>query len=161
MSVPLLVCTVSGTLPWLVCTNVCMFLGHIGSCPPCSIPLIVPCRCGLTTHAIRCHELSSNPEILCDKPCSALRACGRHRCNRICCPLGTLDSSSKGKGKKRQAQTRALEGLELGFGIEARWHDCDLTCGKLLGCGNHRCEERDHRGACPPCMRSSFDEVSN
>jgi transcriptional repressor NF-X1 len=33
------------------------------------------------------------------------------------------------------------------------------VCGKPLSCGNHRCEERDHRGPCPPCFRSSFEEV--
>ena len=39
------------------------------------------------------------------------------------------------------------------------WHECDFVCGRLLSCGNHHCEERDHRGMCPPCLRSSFEEV--
>lgn len=139
--------------------NCSTFLGHVGPCPPCSIPLIIPCRCGSTTRAVQCHESTSasSSEILCDKPCTALRACGRHRCNRLCCPLAALDAGAKGKGKKRQAQLPQV--LEYGLGEEARWHECDLICGRTLGCGNHLCEERDHRGACPPCLRSSFDEV--
>jgi transcriptional repressor NF-X1 len=39
------------------------------------------------------------------------------------------------------------------------WHLCDVVCGKTLSCGIHRCEERDHRGSCPPCFQSSFEEV--
>ena len=38
-------------------------------------------------------------------------------------------------------------------------HECDLICEKMLSCGNRRCEERDHRGGCPPCLRSLFEEV--
>ena len=30
----------------------------------------------------------------------------------------------------------------------------------MLSCGNHRCEQRDHKGACPRCLRSSFEGVS-
>ncbi|KAL4253098.1 NFX1 family protein [Abortiporus biennis] len=92
-------------------------------------------------------------EILCDKPCTALRACGRHQCNRLCCPLASL--ASKGKGKKKQAVVGDnIDGMD-----DAGWHECDLVCGKMLSCGNHRCEERDHRPPCPPCLRSSFDEM--
>ena len=95
-------------------------------------------------------EAGSDTEILCERPCNALRACGRHQCNRPCCPLASLASLAKGKGKKK-----ALDALEDPEG----WHECDLVCGKLLNCGNHNCEERDHKGVCPPCLRSSFEEV--
>jgi transcriptional repressor NF-X1 len=59
-----------------------------------------------------------------------------------------------------------MENLEL--------HECDVTCNKLLNCGLHRyvfwrymksfligvsCERKDHKGLCPPCLQSSFDEV--
>ncbi|KAI0072069.1 hypothetical protein K474DRAFT_456664 [Panus rudis PR-1116 ss-1] len=101
-------------------------------------------------------------EILCDKPCTALRNCGRHECKRVCCPLASLASVTKGKGKKKG--NGAIGGGGGGDTVlldtEAwRWHECDLVCGKLLSCGNHRCEEKDHKGACPPCLRSSFDEM--
>ncbi|OBZ78433.1 FKBP12-associated protein 1 [Grifola frondosa] len=58
------------------------------------------------------------------------------------------------KGKKRAGM---LDGASVVD--EAGWHECDLVCGKMFGCGNHRCEERDHRGVCPPCLRSSFEEM--
>ncbi|THH06860.1 hypothetical protein EW145_g3791 [Phellinidium pouzarii] len=138
---------------------------HTGSCPPCSISLVIPCRCGSTTRAVPCHTATSTDsplEILCDRPCAALRACGRHQCNRICCPLAALGSVMKGKGKKRQAQAQMVQVEDaLGFSDGAHWHTCGLACGKMLGCGNHLCEEPDHRGACPPCLRSSFEEASS
>jgi transcriptional repressor NF-X1 len=28
-----------------------------------------------------------------------------------------------------------------------------------LRCGNHKCELKDHKGPCPSCLRSSFEEV--
>ncbi|KAH8115899.1 hypothetical protein DFH11DRAFT_1582760 [Phellopilus nigrolimitatus] len=142
------------------CEHVCSVPCHVGPCPPCAISLIIPCRCGSTTRPVPCHEISSAvapADVLCDRACSALRACGRHQCNRLCCPLAALAGSAKVKGKKRQAQQGLEEALSLGD--EGHWHECDLICGKVLGCGNHRCEERDHRGTCPPCLRSSFEEM--
>lgn len=63
------------------------------------------------------------------------------------------------KGKKKMIDEPAAG---VGIGEEkGGLHECDLVCGKMLSCGNHRCEERDHKGACPPCLRSSFEEVSD
>lgn len=92
-------------------------------------------------------------EILCDRPCAALRACGRHQCRRICCPLASLANIGK-KSRRRLVEDGGLGNFEHG-GL----HECDLVCGKMLSCGNHKCEERDHKGICRPCMRSSFEEV--
>jgi len=141
--------------PLLDCEHVCSNRCHVGPCPPCSIMLVRPCRCGATTKDIKCSTVkrAGHEEHLCDRPCTALRACGRHQCGRVCCPLASLASAAKGKGKKRGAVAEQV-GMD-GMGL----HECDLICGKMLGCGNHRCEERDHRGACPPCLRSGFEEV--
>lgn len=137
------------------CSHVCSSPCHTGPCPPCSIMLVRPCRCGAITRDVACSAADRFGEILCDRPCKALRACGRHQCNRVCCPLASLAMpAGKGKAKKRATNTEDLDEAIGGL------HECDLVCGKPLTCGNHRCEERDHRGACPPCLRSSFDEVS-
>lgn len=136
------------------CSHVCSSKCHTGPCPPCSIMLVRPCRCGATTKDVRCSDLQAglHDEILCDRTCGALRACGRHQCNRICCPLASFGGGlTKGKGKKRAIVD---EPMDVG-GL----HECDLVCGKMLACGNHRCEERDHKGVCPPCLRSTFEEV--
>jgi transcriptional repressor NF-X1 len=149
-------CTSTCLMPMEGCSHACSSKCHAGSCPPCVIKVVRPCRCGATTRDVPCFSLRSQSdsptEILCDKSCQALRACGRHQCNRVCCPLASL-AGVKGKGKKRQVVDDAL--LD-----EGGFHECDLVCGKILGCGNHRCEKADHRGPCPPCLMSSFEEVS-
>ncbi|CAL1709094.1 unnamed protein product [Somion occarium] len=146
------------------CEHACSAKCHIGPCPPCSIMLVRPCRCGSTTRNVKCSEEQvrmmarehgePDSEILCDRLCTALRNCGRHQCNRVCCPLASLAPVTRGKGKKKAA---AL--FETNVADEEGWHECDLVCGKMLSCGNHKCEERDHKGACRPCLRSSFEEM--
>jgi transcriptional repressor NF-X1 len=133
------------------CSHACSSPCHHRSCPPCRVKLARPCRCGATTRNVECHggQGGTRTEILCDRPCPALRNCGKHQCNRICCPLASF-VGNKGKGKKK-AEEDTLD--------EHGWHICDIVCGKPLSCGNHTCEESDHRGPCPPCLRSSFEEV--
>lgn len=146
-----------------LCGHPCPAKCHIGSCPPCPVQVTRPCRCGSSTKTFQCYELykegtDEEVEILCDRPCMALRACGRHECRRPCCPLASLAITTGGKkGKKRLVDESANP---VGIGEErGGLHECDLVCGKLLSCGIHRCEERDHKKACPPCLRSSFEEV--
>jgi transcriptional repressor NF-X1 len=43
---------------------------------------------------------------------------------------------------------------------EGGLHECDLPCGKMLSCGNHRCERKDHRSACGVCLQSVYEDVS-
>ncbi|KAK0473779.1 hypothetical protein IW261DRAFT_677706 [Armillaria novae-zelandiae] len=138
------------------CDHPCNAKCHPGECPPCSEELVRPCRCGNTRRSIKCGDLYDKEhneiDILCNKACTALRACGKHECHRLCCPLASL--AVKSKGKKRMAGS--LE--EIGEG-PGGLHECDLICGKMLTCDNHQCEERDHRGPCGPCLRSSFEEL--
>ncbi|KAK0203953.1 hypothetical protein DFS33DRAFT_1260721 [Desarmillaria ectypa] len=137
------------------CDHPCHAKCHTGECPPCSERLVRPCRCGNIRRNIICGDLYDKDrneiDILCDKACTALRACGKHQCNRICCPLASL--AVKNKGKRRMIMPAEEIGGPGGL------HDCDLVCGKMLTCGNHRCKERDHRGPCAPCLRSSFEEL--
>ncbi|KAF5350789.1 hypothetical protein D9758_010328 [Tetrapyrgos nigripes] len=159
--------------PQVYCDHPCQTKCHSGPCPPCSVDIVRPCRCGSTTQVIKCGVLhrsqinvgiesdstsEPNPskvtdEVLCEKPCLALRSCGRHQCNRVCCPLASLAGQMTKKGKKKIV-TVGLTEEDIG-GL----HDCDLICGKMLGCGNHTCEEKDHKGPCKPCLRSSFEEL--
>ncbi|KAG2003340.1 shuttle craft protein [Coprinopsis cinerea AmutBmut pab1-1] len=175
---PIPTCTSPCSKPHPSCNHPCEKPCHDGPCPPCTVPITRPCRCGSTTRKIPCHEAyttsltatASNADIiegktqtlvhevefLCERPCPVLRACGQHQCNRICCPLASLAAVTNKKGKKKAAamDPSTAPGTERG-GL----HECDLVCGKPLSCGNHRCEERDHRGPCPRCLRSSFEEL--
>ncbi|KAF8582785.1 hypothetical protein K439DRAFT_1350445 [Ramaria rubella] len=161
---PVPTCTSSCGKQLRTCTHFCSAVCHLGVCPPCTIPIIVPCRCGSTTRSIPCHErqqdIAQGKEvILCDKVCGGLRLCGRHQCSRSCCPLATMARNKVGKGKKgKNGPHSMLMDMELQE-VESLWHECDLVCGKPLGCGLHKCAESDHRGPCPPCLQSSFDEL--
>jgi len=146
------------------CTHCCSAICHLEACPPCTIPVTVICRCGSTTRFVPCserqHEIAQGQEnFLCDKVCGALRLCGRHQCSRTCCPLAVVSRNKVGKGKKnKHGSQQFLIDKEL-ENAEKHWHECDLVCGKMLGCGSHRCSDADHRGPCPPCLQSSFDEL--
>ncbi|ELU44260.1 shuttle craft protein [Rhizoctonia solani AG-1 IA] len=132
------------------CTKVC----HTGSCPPCTLPISVKCRCGETTSQVPCNELAGGQQILCQKTCKALRGCGRHVCNRVCCPLAGTAGKSKGKRKVDHGATG-----DTADDDPEGWHTCDLICNKKLSCGNHNCMLPDHRGPCPRCLQSSFEEL--
>jgi transcriptional repressor NF-X1 len=139
------------------CPHSCRASCHTGPCPPCAITLVRPCRCGATTRSVACSTATAETDstaFLCNKPCGALRACGHHQCTRLCCPLANL-ANPTGKSKKKAASNS----VSAEFIDVEGWHLCDVICGKTLSCGNHRCEERDHRGSCPPCFQSSFEEV--
>ncbi|KAI9510184.1 hypothetical protein F5148DRAFT_1181382 [Russula earlei] len=153
---PIPTCTSLCEKPLEGCSHSCHASCHTGPCPPCAVTLVRPCRCGATTRSVTCSTEKAEAEAyLCNKPCGALRACGHHQCTRLCCPLANLANvTSKGK-KKASGNIIPAEFADVGG-----WHLCDVVCGKLLSCGNHPCEERDHRGSCPPCLQSSFEEIS-
>ncbi|KAI6120077.1 hypothetical protein EDD17DRAFT_1012168 [Pisolithus thermaeus] len=146
---PLPVCS-SVCLKSLPCGHSCTATCHWGVCPPCTMEVAQPCRCGSTKQQVKC----SKPEdILCNRPCPVLRSCGRHQCSRICCPLASL---ATGKGKKKvRSDVMADLGTEPG-GL----HECTIPCRRVLGCGNHRCDKKDHKGPCGVCLRSIFEEIA-
>jgi transcriptional repressor NF-X1 len=172
--IPTCTSTCNKPLPPSLCSSdiphTCQMKCHLGPCAlPCMNKITVPCRCGSISKTILCSDLalgdngdgpgtSSMGELLCNKPCPAMRYCGKHTCNRVCCPLASL-GKVKGKGKSRKI------GAALGSDVDALdldpggLHVCDLDCGKLLSCGLHKCEARDHTGSCGPCLRSTFEEV--
>ncbi|KAN0129710.1 hypothetical protein V8E53_012530 [Lactarius tabidus] len=154
---PVPTCTSPCGKPLEGCTHFCSATCHTGPCAPCTVPVVRPCRCGSTTRTLTCGTTQAEMEsttFLCNKPCGSLRACGHHTCTRLCCPLANL-ANPIGKGKKRATNNNIVSEVVDVDG----WHQCDIICGRTLSCGNHQCEERDHRGPCPPCFRSSFEEM--
>ncbi|KAF8738861.1 R3H domain, partial [Rhizoctonia solani] len=118
------------------------------------MPALNSCRCGETTSQVPCNELAGGQQIICQKTCKALRGCGRHVCNRVCCPLAGTAGKSKGKRKVDLGATGDIMDDD-----PEGWHTCDLICNKKLSCGNHNCMLPDHRGPCPRCLQSSFEEL--
>lgn len=166
---PLPTCTSPCSKP-LPCGHFCQATCHWDPCPPCTEQVERTCRCGATKHKSPCGnavlaqqyptdvDTPASEDVLCDKPCQALRSCGRHQCGRICCPLASLASLQRAAASKSSKRRDPLPGAEL-VELENDLHACDLPCGRVLGCGNHRCTRRDHRGACGVCPRGVFDEL--
>ncbi|BGP49885.1 FKBP12-associated protein [Rhodotorula kratochvilovae] len=158
----------------LACGHACTSGCHDGACPPCRARVPLVCRCGSSKTERLCGEpyratrfdpdtglVEETDEYLCARVCKATRACGRHQCNRVCCPLAyqeALTAGAKGKHKKRAMTLQeALDEQEATDPLGM--HACDRTCGRKLNCGIHNCELRDHKGPCPPCLRADFDEL--
>ncbi|KDQ13108.1 hypothetical protein BOTBODRAFT_188850 [Botryobasidium botryosum FD-172 SS1] len=155
---PIPTCKSTCARPLSTCAHACAVPCHTGPCPPCTISISVACRCGDTLRYFPCSEMQERQArgeaVLCERQCPGLRHCGKHKCNRVCCPLAQL-AKGVAKGKRRAVDVSALEAEEDPEG----WHVCDLLCNKRLTCGLHYCTEKDHRGPCPPCLQSSFDEL--
>lgn len=134
------------------CGHRCNAVCHEGPCPPCEEQVTLVCRCGNDKKTTKCRNISAEDanEFYCERICRALRACGRHECGRKCCPLAYQEAN-----KKQRRRPLPMDNDDpLGF------HICDRVCGRKLNCGQHNCEQPDHRGPCPPCLRSSFEEIS-
>ncbi|KAF9240460.1 hypothetical protein BU15DRAFT_87666 [Melanogaster broomeanus] len=160
---PLPTCTSPCSKP-MQCGHLCKATCHWDTCPPCIEQVERTCRCGSTKRKVLCGAAVSEPtrsalasrEIICDRACTALRACGRHQCGRVCCPLASVQRS---RAKKRRDPALATDELEELGTEEGGLHECDLPCNRVMGCGNHRCPRRDHKGNCGVCLRSVFQEL--
>lgn len=164
------------------CGHVCRQVCHTGPCGPCQELVTTVCRCGKDSIIRSCGELqlitqaeieAAEPEngltdpdrdiqssrageieYQCERICRVLRHCGKHTCNRVCCPLSFLEGVTKtGKNKKSQSARQLEQEDPSGF------HQCNLICKKKLNCGLHVCQLRDHKGPCPSCLQANFDEV--
>ncbi|KAF8198478.1 hypothetical protein BJ912DRAFT_951515 [Pholiota molesta] len=73
--------------PHPACSHPCTAKCHTGPCPPCTVQIVRPCRCGATTKSLPCYAVLqasaagvAETELLCDRPCAVLRACGGGQC---------------------------------------------------------------------------------
>ncbi|PWN51537.1 hypothetical protein IE53DRAFT_405620 [Violaceomyces palustris] len=137
------------------CGHSCPQRCHLGPCPPCFVPVSTPCRCGESKETRPCHERQreeseGKQEVLCNTTCKALRHCGKHQCGRQCCPL-YFQAKSKAKKRPTQAELQTMD--------PGGFHECSVPCSKPLACGRHQCPLTCHRGACPPCLQASFEEL--
>ncbi|KAG9152424.1 hypothetical protein Leryth_015843 [Lithospermum erythrorhizon] len=118
------------------CQEVC----HAGNCAPCPMLVSQKCRCGSTSRTIECFRtVAEDGKFTCDKPCGQKKTCGRHRCSERCCRLSNPRNP---------------------FPVDWDPHVCSIPCGKKLRCGKHFCESLCHSGHCPPCLETSFSDLT-
>lgn len=152
---PIPTCDAICSKPLAGCDHACPKKCHLGQCPPCTVSVSSPCRCGESKMTTTCaerqrEEQEGNQEVLCSTVCKALRHCGKHQCGAVCCPL-YFQAKSKSKRRPNQAELEQQD--------PAGFHTCHVQCGKRLQCGRHNCPLECHRGACPPCLQASFEDL--
>ncbi|XP_017784292.1 PREDICTED: protein shuttle craft [Nicrophorus vespilloides] len=149
--------------------------------------IVKSCPCGATMLNEE-RKSCLDPIPCCDKICGRPRKCGQpsrpHLCQDKChegdcvtCTLSTLvrcrcghmdrelpckDLTTKADDarcqKKCTKQRLCCKHKCNQFCCIEIEHICPLPCNRILSCGQHRCEESCHRGRCPPCWRTSFEE---
>lgn len=132
----------------------------------------------------------SDPIPTCSQPCQRTLKCGvpgsYHECQALChegpcppCPLetpvkcrcGAMDQNvlcseltakadevtCKKPCKKMRQCSRHKCSTKCCIDVD---HLCTLVCRRTLSCGLHKCQELCHRGNCPRCWQTSFEELT-
>ena len=122
-------------------THRCTLPCHDGPCPDCPKESDQRCVCGKESKVVPC----AAPPWSCKAKCGKLHPCGSHVCERVChtgdcgaCPNAGARSCPCGKVPSDLPCTADVK-------------PCGSTCDKELPCGVHTCQEKCHRGPCPPC----------
>ncbi|KAI9753947.1 MAG: FKBP12-associated protein [Lichina confinis] len=172
------------------CPHPCELLCHAGPCPPCGrMGPAEPCFCGKETSVKKCIDTDYNKGWSCEQVCGDLMPCAEHTCDRTChgglcgsCPVRIQARCYCGKvekmvecmerGPKRQSE-QSSDDSPSGVEIWEGCFKCEVTCGRLLDCGKHRCIESCHpqqveRGHCPrsadvvthcPCGKTPLSRI--
>ncbi|KXZ56411.1 hypothetical protein GPECTOR_1g366 [Gonium pectorale] len=123
----------------LECGHRCPDMCHPGDCASCRVMGDFACRCGAERRRRPCGERAYQ----CGRVCGKALSCGNHTCEQVChagpcgeCPFSGARSCPCGKVTHE------------GMSCTDKVPTCGATCGKLLPCGVHRCNDRCHHGEC-------------
>lgn len=143
----------------LPCGHRCKSRCHEGDCPGCTAQIDISCRCGRTITDSLCHQ-GDLQHPLCLRVCQTNLNCGRHKCREHCCP-GEKKAAERLAEQRKKTPSRNLrqaEQLRPSSTFEAE-HICVRTCGRLLKCGKHQCQQMCHRGPCGTCLEAIFEDI--
>ncbi|XP_058986249.1 protein shuttle craft isoform X1 [Musca domestica] len=168
--------------------NQCCHGGECKPCKM-SPDLVTSCPCGKMPIVAEQRKSCLDPIPLCEGVCGKTLKCGKatnpHHCTFKChagnCPPCNKQTAVKCRCghmdqmiKCRQLSTRADDARCKKLCTKKRScgkhkckqeccididHFCPLPCRFTLSCGKHKCDLPCHRGNCPPCYRSSFEEL--
>ncbi|XP_063870038.1 protein shuttle craft-like [Scylla paramamosain] len=128
--------------------------------PTCSQPCQRVLKCGVPGSFHECQALChEGPCPPCPLETPVKCRCGAMDCNVPCSELTTKadEATCKKPCKKLRRCGRHKCNTRCCIDLD---HLCTLVCGKLLSCGLHKCEEPCHRGNCPRCWQTSFEELT-
>lgn len=140
----------------LACGHSCEQVCHARKCLPCLRTVSINCRCGRNEFNTICHQgTEESPQCL--RVCKVPLNCGRHECGERCC-TGERKATDR-QNHKRRMRTITLDLAHyLTEDIEAE-HICTRMCGRMLKCGNHRCQNLCHKGPCDSCKEAIFEDL--
>ncbi|KAB7503183.1 Protein shuttle craft [Armadillidium nasatum] len=107
--------------------------------------------CKAKCHEGQCPQCSGKTAVKC--------RCGFMNKNIPCSELLTKadEVTCEKQCKKLRQCGRHKCGVKCCIDID---HICSRVCGKTLKCRQHKCQEPCHRGNCPRCWETSFEELS-
>ncbi|CEG81703.1 hypothetical protein RMATCC62417_15868 [Rhizopus microsporus] len=86
----------------------------------------------------------------CNQLCKKHKSCP-HECVLSCHPGPCPPCNSLGPVKTCYCGKTTQQKRCVNTDYSTQGFSCDIICDELLGCGKHRCEEKCHKGICPPC----------
>lgn len=128
--------------------------------PTCSQPCQRLLKCGVPGSYHECQALChEGPCPPCPLETPVKCRCGAMDCNILCSELTTKadEVTCKKPCKKMRHCSRHKCSTKCCIDVD---HICTLVCGRMLTCGLHKCEEPCHRGNCPRCWQTSFEELT-
>lgn len=126
------------------CNHVCTALCHQGKCPDCTQVITLHCGCGRSKIEVSC---SDKANLTCGETCDRVLNCGFHRCKRKC-HIGECQSCDI--IVEVPCYCSKISRLMV-CSKEDRRYFCESKCGKMLLCGNHKCDLGCHPGTCMEC----------
>jgi len=156
-----------------VCPHRCSLVCHPGPCENCSaIGPEKTCFCGRLTYRLRCGAKDFGKS--CGGICGRLLNCSKHHCTEIChagecnaCTVYSWQHCYCGRKKELRLcdgsplkspvcypeipDVLVIDQKKLEDGKTESSFSCLSVCDRLLSCGNHRCPDLCHTGACREC----------
>ncbi|EDW02849.1 protein shuttle craft [Drosophila grimshawi] len=132
------------------CSHACTLLCHPGPCPPCQANVLRSCGCGRTSKLMQC---AMKQQLQCEATCDKPLNCAEHRCQQLC-HAGKCEPCAEQVEQHCHCGKQQREVLCTKESQDRRSYSCKECCGKPLPCGNHKCKDSCHAGACRPCKLS-------
>ncbi|CAL4099586.1 unnamed protein product [Meganyctiphanes norvegica] len=128
--------------------------------PACSQPCQKQLKCGIPGSYHQCQALChEGPCPQCPSETPVKCRCGFMDKNIPCSELTTKadEVTCEKQCKKMRQCGRHKCAIKCCIDVD---HICSLICSRTLKCGLHKCEEACHRGNCPRCWQTSFEELT-
>ncbi|KAI5997081.1 hypothetical protein EDD15DRAFT_392135 [Pisolithus albus] len=142
---PLPVCSSACSKP-LPCGHSCTATCHWGACPPCTMDVLKPCRCGSIKREVKCsaveiYQQTLVPASLCEYCSRGATALRREQYFSHVSSVSFLDR------KLCVCEKKMVDNVQC----SQERVNCGNICRRLFSCGFHECRRTCHADECGPC----------